>query len=160
MIISRLNQVRVADGFETLVELDIGCASPTANVKTDSRRTERMRSLEDPTVVKAVAASVVERLELDVAPQEVLVIHCSLAVSRCNGSPCHWTKTSLVERVGLPVCNDLLTLKPSRTGSFLQPIPPLFKTLRLQTWTAEPPPSSQISYRTQKSSSDPMDNHQ
>ena len=40
------------------------------------------------------------------------------------------------------------------------PVPPLFKTLRLQTWTAESPPSSQISCRTQKSSSDPMDNNQ
>ena len=81
-----------------------------------------MRSLEDPTVVEAVAASVVERLELDVAPKEVLVIHCSLAVFCCNGSPCHWIKTSQAERVGLPLCNGLLTLKPSRTGPFLQPI--------------------------------------
>lgn len=53
---------------------------------------------------------------MDMAPQEVLVIHCSLAVSRRNGSPCHWIKTSQAERVGLSPCNDFLTIKPSRTG--------------------------------------------
>ena len=37
------------------------------HVKSDSQLTERRRSLEDPTVVKAVAASVVERSERDVA---------------------------------------------------------------------------------------------
>ena len=68
--------------------------------------------------MKAVAASVVERLELDVAPIEVLVIHCSLAVSRRNDSSCHWIMTSQAERVGLPLCNGLLTIKPSRTGPF------------------------------------------
>ena len=99
---SRLNQVRVTEGLKPSVSYAWAVPAPL-HAKTDSRRNERMRSLEDPTVVKAVAASVMERLEPDVAPKEILVIHCSLAVSRCNGSPCHWIKTSQAERVGLPL---------------------------------------------------------
>ena len=48
-----------------------------------------------------------ECLERDVAPKEVLIIHCSLTVSRRNGSSCHWIKTSQAEKVGLPLCTSL-----------------------------------------------------
>ena len=57
------------------------------------------------------------------ALKEVLVNHCSLAVSRRNGSPCHWIKTSQAERVGLPLCTSLLTIKLSRTGQFCNSSP-------------------------------------
>ena len=52
---------------------------------------------------------------MDVTPKQILVTHCSLVVSRCNGFPCHWIKTSKAERVSLSQCNDLLTIKSSRT---------------------------------------------
>ena len=57
------------------------------------------------------------------APKEVLVIHCSLAISRRNGSSCHWFKTSYAERVGLPLCTGLLTIKLSHTGQFCNSSP-------------------------------------
>ena len=64
-----------------------------------------------------------ERLEQDVAPKEVLVIYCSLAVFHRNGSSCHWIKTSQAERVGLPLCTGFLTIKLSRTGQFCNSSP-------------------------------------
>ena len=44
-------------------------------------------------------------------PKDVLVIHCSLAVSRRNVSPSHEINTSQAETVGLPPCNDFPTSK-------------------------------------------------
>ena len=78
-----------------------------------------------------------ERLEQDVAPKEVLVIYCNLAVSRRNGSSCHWIKTSQAERVGLHLCTGLLAIKLSRTGQFCNssPITDLSTHLQvLQRW--------------------------
>ena len=49
-----------------------------------------------------------ERLEQDVAPKEVLVIHCCLAVSCHNGSLCHWIKTSQA------LLNRATTSRPER----------------------------------------------
>ena len=49
-----------------------------------------------------------ERLDQDKVTKEVLVIHCRLAVSSRNGSPCHWIKTSKAKREGLPLCTGLL----------------------------------------------------
>ena len=81
---------------------------------SDSWWNMQKSSPEDPMVVKVL----LEHLEQDMAPKDVLVIHYSLAVSRHNSSSCHWIKTSQAERVGLPLCTGLLTIKLSRTGQF------------------------------------------
>ena len=59
-----------------------------------------------------------ERLEQDMEPKGVLVIHCSLELSRRNGSLCHRVKISQAESVGFPLCTGLLTIKLSLAGQF------------------------------------------
>ena len=67
--------------------------SALLHAKTDSQRSERMRSLADPIVMKVVSASAVECVKAWTWYVEVLVIHCSLEVSSRNRSSCHWIQT-------------------------------------------------------------------
>ena len=78
-----------------------------------------------------------ELLEQDVTPKEGLVTHCSLAVSCRNGSPCHWIKSFQAEKVGLPLCTGLLTIKLSRTGQFCNSSPGMQSHFRVHRWDAE-----------------------
>lgn len=48
---------------------------------------------------------------MDVAPEEVLVIQCSMAVSSHNCPPCHWINAPQAEGMRLAQCNGFLTIK-------------------------------------------------
>ena len=79
----------------------IGLRQPYCMWSLTPSRTSRIAHLKIQWLWRQWQQVPLECLEQDVAPKEVLVIHCNLAVSRHNGSPSHWIKISQAEESGI-----------------------------------------------------------
>lgn len=92
-----VSQVRVVDSFKTLA---VSGLLALLHVKTDSCWSGWMRSTNSMTM-KMLSASAVEYIREQTWHVQVLVIYCSLEVSSCNDSTCHWIKIPQTKTGGL-----------------------------------------------------------